>query len=187
MRFRRVVRITGQAPDARPPVNATLALDADFPALLATHRGIVLKIAASYTQTREDRADLAQDIAMQAWQARASFDPARTFSTWLYRVALNVAISWQRRERHRRHEALDEEAQAQLTGALDVDAEAREQLALVQRAMASLTDVDRALLLLHLEGCSHRESAEVLGTSEGNVATRLNRIKSHLRREVADA
>jgi len=168
-------------------VTAAIALTPDFQASLAAHRGIVLKIAATYARSPEDRADLAQDIAMQLWQAWPDYDATRAFATWMYRVALNVAISWQRRERHRRHEVLDEDAQAQLTGALDVDAEAREQLALVQRAMASLTDVDRALLLLHLEGCSHRESAEVLGTTEGNVATRLNRIKSHLRREVADA
>jgi RNA polymerase sigma-70 factor (ECF subfamily) len=168
-------------------VTAAIALSSEFQALLAAHRGIVLKVAASYARSPEDRADLAQDIAMQLWQAWPAYDASRTFSTWMYRVALNVAISWQRRETHRRHEALDDDAQAQLTGALDVDVEAREQLALVQRAMRSLSEVDRALLLLHLEGCSHRESAEVLGTTEGNVATRLNRIKSHLRREVADA
>ncbi|MCC8363810.1 sigma-70 family RNA polymerase sigma factor [Lysobacter sp. A6] len=168
-------------------MTAAIALTLDFQASLAAHRGIVLKIAATYARSPEDRADLAQDIAMQLWQAWPGYDAARNVATWMYRVALNVAISWQRRERHRRHDALDDDAQAHLAGALDVDVEAREQLALVQRAMASLTDVDRALLLLHLEGCSHRESAEILGTTEGNVATRLNRIKSHLRREVADA
>jgi RNA polymerase sigma-70 factor (ECF subfamily) len=169
-------------------VTATLALSPDFQSLLAAHRGIVLKVAATYARSREDRADLAQDIAMQLWQAWPAYDASRAFATWMYRVALNVAISWQRRERHRRHEPLeDDDAHAQLAGALDVDVEVREQLDLVQRAMASLGEVDRALLLLHLEGCSHRESAEVLGTTEGNVATRLNRIKTHLRREVADA
>ena len=169
-------------------MTATLALSPDFQSLLAAHRGIVLKVAATYARSPEDRADLAQDIAMQLWQAWPAYDASRAFATWMYRVALNVAISWQRRERHRRHEALDDEdTHAQLAGALDVDVEVREQLSLVQRAMASLGEVDRALLLLHLEGCSHRESAEVLGTTEGNVATRLNRIKTHLRREVADA
>jgi RNA polymerase sigma-70 factor, ECF subfamily len=169
-------------------VTATLALSPDFQSLLAAHRGIVLKVAATYARSREDRADLAQDIAMQLWQAWPAYDASRAFATWMYRVALNVAISWQRRERHRRHETLEDgDAHAQLAGALDVDVEVREQLDLVQRAMASLGEVDRALLLLHLEGCSHRESAEVLGTTEGNVATRLNRIKTHLRREVADA
>lgn len=188
MRFRRVARITGQATrEDRPPVNAPLAIDADVPTLLAAHRGIVMKIAASYARSPEDRADLAQDIAMQAWQARASFDPTRTFSTWLYRVALNVAISWQRRERHRAHVALDDEHH-EVVGDHDVDAEAREQLDFLQRAMQSLNAIDRALLVLHLEGCSHRESAEVLGTTEGNVATRLNRIRTHLRRQAgADA
>jgi RNA polymerase sigma-70 factor (ECF subfamily) len=169
-------------------VTATLALSPDFQSLLAAHRGIVLKVAATYARSPEDRADLAQDIAMQLWQAWPAYDASRAFATWMYRVALNVAISWQRRERHRRHEPLeDDDSHAQLAGALDVDVEVREQLDLVQRAMASLGEVDRALLLLHLEGCSHRESAEVLGTTEGNVATRLNRIKTHLRREVADA
>jgi RNA polymerase sigma-70 factor (ECF subfamily) len=165
----------------------TAALPPDFQTLLAAHRGIVLKVAATYARAPEDRADLAQDIAMHLWQAWPAYDATRTFSTWLYRVALNVAISWQRRERHRRHESLEEDDDAQLAGALDVDVETRQQLDLVQRAMSTLGHLDRALLLLHLEGCSHRESAEVLGTTEGNVATRLNRIKSHLRREVADA
>ncbi len=163
-------------------MTATLALSPDFQTLLAAHRGIVLKVAATYARSPEDRADLAQDIAMQLWQAWPAYDPARAFPTWMYRVA----ISWQRRERHRRHDTLEAD-DAQGVGALDVDVETRQQLDLVQRAMARLGDVDRALLLLHLEGCSHRESAEVLGTTEGNVATRLNRIKTHLRREVADA
>lgn len=168
--------------------NVTAAFPADFASLLAAHRGIVLKVAASYARTPEDRADLAQDIAMQLWQAWPAYDPARTFSTWMYRVALNVAISWQRRETHRRHEPLDEAAHDGIAGALDVDVEARERLELLQRAMASLGAIDRALLLLHLDGCSHRESADVLGTSEGNVATRLGRIKTQLRRHVgADA
>lgn len=163
------------------------AQPADVMTLLAAHRGIVRKIAASYARTPDDRADLAQDIAMQVWQARASYDPARRFSTWLYRVALNVAISHQRRERHRRHAPL-EEAHDTLVGAQDVDAEAREQLEHLHRAMQALSPIDRALLVLHLDGCSHRESADVLGTTEGNVATRLNRIKIQLRRNVgADA
>ena len=178
--FRQATVTTATVPDAIPATP-------DFQAQLAAHRGIVLKVAATYARSPEDRADLAQDIAMQLWQAWPAYDATRAFATWMYRVALNVAISWQRRERHRRHEALDDGAQAHIAGALDVDAEAREQLERVQRAMARLGDIDRALLLLHLDGCSHRESAEVLGTTEGNVATRLNRIKTHLRREVADA
>jgi RNA polymerase sigma-70 factor, ECF subfamily len=162
----------------------TLAADPRlaFQALVAAHRGIIGKVAASYCRDPHDRADLAQDIALQLWRAWPGYAPDRPFSTWMYRVALNVAISHARRQSGRGvAESLDEGHEA-LQGEADVDAEQREQLALVQRAMRALGDFDRALLLLHLEGCSHRESGEVLGITEGNVATRLGRIRQQLRR-----
>lgn len=152
----------------------------DFQSLMAAHRGILLKISASYCRSPEDRADLAQEMSLQLWRAWPSFQPGRRFSTWMYRIALNVAISQLRRQ-PQAHDTLDDD-HAQLVGAMDVDVERREQLELVQSAMQSLGALDRALLVLHLEGCSHRESGEVLGISEGNVATRLGRIKQHLRR-----
>jgi RNA polymerase sigma-70 factor (ECF subfamily) len=158
-----------------------------FEDLLAAHRGIVLKIAASYRRLPEDRADLVQDILLQLWRARGSFDPARAaFSTWMYRVALNVAISQARGAAVRTgHEPLDASHES-LVGAEDVDAAATQQLALVQQAMQSLGSLDRALLVLHLEGCSHREIGEVMGISESNAATRLGRIRQHLRRHAGD-
>jgi RNA polymerase sigma-70 factor, ECF subfamily len=155
---------------------------AGFESLLAAHRGILIKVAASYCRHPDDRADLVQDIVLALWRAFPSFRAQQPFSTWMYRVALNVAISQQRRDRVRSgHETLDDR-HAAVVGAGDVDAEYREQLALVEQAMASLGALDRALLLLQLEGCSHQESSEVLGISPGNVATRLNRIRQHLRR-----
>lgn len=158
------------------------AVPADFQSLIAAHRGIILKVAASYCRNADDRADLAQEIALQLWRAWPDYERSRPFATWMYRVALNVAITQLRRERQRRHhESLDAEHET-LVGAHDVDAENHERLAIVQRAMQSLGAIDRALLLLHLEGCSHRESGEVLGMTEGNIATRLGRIKQQLRR-----
>ena len=161
--------------------------DAGFADLLAAHRGIVLKIAASYCHGAEDRADLVQDIHLQLWRAWPSYDPGRAFSTWMYRIALNVAISHRRSGGgHARPEPLDEVHEA-VVGAHDVDAGARQQLALVERAMRDLGPLDRALLVLHLEGCSHREVGEVMGISESNAATRLGRIRQHLRRQVGGA
>lgn len=169
-----------------PSVSAIAAKSDDFQSLLAAHRGIVLKIAASYCYDAEDRADLAQDIGLQLWRAWPSYDRSRPFPTWMYRVALNVAISHRRGERHRHlHEPIEEQHE-QLVGASDVDAVGRERLAIVQRAMRALGAVDRALLLLNLEGCSHREVGEVLGISESNAATRLGRIRQQLR-QVAGA
>lgn len=166
----------------------TATTAAEFEPLIAAHRGVILKIAASYSRNAEDRADLAQDIALALWRAWPGYDRARPFATWMYRVALNVAISQLRRDdgRHGVHESLDERHEA-LVGATDVDAETRERLAIVHAAMRALSPLDRALLLLHLDGVGHRDSAEVLGTSESNVATRLGRIRQQLRRTAAAA
>ena len=183
--FSALERITPQVPSKPSAVSIASTIEAepaDFQSLIAAHRGIILKVAASYCRNADDRADLAQEIALQLWRAWPGYERSRPFSTWMYRVALNVAITQRRRERqHRRHEPLTDAHEA-LVGAHDVDAETHERLAIVQRAMQALGGIDRALLLLHLEGCSHRESGEVLGMTEGNVATRLGRIKQQLRR-----
>lgn len=169
---------TVETPVTRNPASA----DADtFQKLLAQHRGIVMKVAASYCCDRDDRADLAQDIALQLWRAWPSYDRSRPFPTWMYRVALNVAISHRRSAQQRRGDEPLGEEHEHLVGCGDVDAIDGEQMAIVQRAMQSLGRIDRALLLLHLEGCSHRETGEVLGISESNAATRLTRIRQQLR------
>jgi len=155
----------------------------EFTARVDAHRGILFKVAASYGRSAEDRADLIQDITLQLWRAWPGYDRSRPFATWMYRIALNVAITQQRRMRPlAAHEPLGDE-HAERVGLDDVDAEDRERLALVQRAMRALGALDRALLLLHLDGCGHREIGEVLGIREGNVATRLGRIKQQLRRQ----
>lgn len=162
------------ADDARSP--------AAFERLLAAHRGILLKVAASYAFDRDERADLVQDIALQLWRAWPGYDAARPFPTWMYRIALNVAISHRRSARLRPPHEDIADAHEHLPGARDVEADGRDELATVQRAMRALAPLDRALLLLHLEGCSHREAGEVLGLSETNAATRLGRVRQQLRR-----
>lgn len=154
---------------------------AHFAALLAQHRGIVLKIARGYCAHQEDRLDLIQEISVQAWDAFDGFDPARArFSTWLYRVALNVAISQLRRQqlRQRHHAVLDEAALAADDGA---PAEHRHTLRQLEAAIRELPALDRALMLLHLDDHDHRQIAEILGISSANVSTRLHRLRQQLR------
>jgi len=169
------------------PAPSTRTDTTNFELQLGKHPGIVLKVAASYARDPDDRADLAQEIRLQLWRAWPSYQAERPFSTWMYRIALNVAISHRRRD-HERHrlDVLDETHDG-LVGEPDVDAETRQRLGLVQRAMQDFGALDRALLLLHLEGCSHRESGEVLGISETNAATRLGRIRQQLRRIAGDS
>jgi len=152
-----------------------------FQALLAQHWGIVLKVAYSYGRSAEDRDDLAQEIALQLWRSFPRYDESRKFSTWMYRVALNVAISdWRR---HGKQEpalvSIDGNEAIQLVA--PPTPEPDERIAALNHLIAELDPLNRALLLLYLEERPYREIAEVLGISETNVATKINRLKQRIR------
>ena len=153
-----------------------------FGELLERHRKIVFKVANTYAWNADDRADLSQDIAAQLWHAFPGYDPERPFSTWMYRIALNVGISHVRsqeqRDRHTvpldevRHDAADERG---------TDFEADDSVRALQRVAAALDPLNRALLLLYLEDRSAREIGEILGLSESNVTTKISRLKQRIR------
>lgn len=155
----------------------------EFEALLEEHRGIVFKLAYAYSRDAGEREDLVQEICLQLWRAFPRYDPRRRFSTWMYRVALNTVISSARARR------LREERSATLTESLTADVphpshpvDGRFDL---WRAVHRLGELDRALLVLYLDDRSHREIADVLGLSETNVGTKLNRLKLKMRRDLA--
>lgn len=160
-------------------------LHARFNALLQQHCGIVLKVAASYCRDPDDRADLAQDIATHLWRAFPSYDPHRRFSTWMYRIALNVAISDLRSRRHAPGEVLDVGTLVDSIADPHARDPAREhQLTALYTFIAQLPRLERALMLLYLDDHSYREIADVLGISETNVATKLSRLKARIRAEL---
>lgn len=153
---------------------------ARFESQLETHRKILFKVVGAFTWHPEDSQDLAQEITVQLWRAFPKYDERRTFSTWMYQVALNVAISWSRKAtlRSRHHapaEALDGVPASEPGGA---DSQA------LYNLIESLDELNRALLLLYIEERSHAEIGEILGISPANVATKINRLKHRLRLEV---
>lgn len=153
---------------------------ARFESLLGRHRGIVFKVAHAYCRHAEDRRDLEQEIAAHLWKAFPKYDPARSFPTWMYRIALNVAISFVRGVARRPPPVpLDDTAVA----APDV-AEPDDRVRALHRFLDRLDHLNRALLLLHLDDHSYRDIADVLGISETNVGTKLNRLKQRLRDEL---
>ena len=156
---------------------------AAFGTLLQQHAGIVFKIARSYARGAEDRADLAQEIAAQLWHAWPKYDPARSFSTWMYRIALNVAIGHLRQqELRRRHGAVPlDDALHDVADANAPDPEQAQHLRLLQGFIARQPPLDRALLLLYLDDRPQREIAEILGISESNVSTKIGRLKQRIR------
>lgn len=159
-----------------------------FESLLHEHRKIVFKVAGLYSRSAADRDDLAQEIATQLWRSFGSYDEGRAkFSTWLYRIALNVAISQARRRPEAdRFEPLDAHHLETVGGGEGI-AEADERLAVLHAFIGRLDPLNRALILLYLEDRSYAEIAEVLGLSETNVATKLGRIRQRLRGQVAAA
>lgn len=157
-----------------------------FADVLQRHAGIVFKVANTYARLPEDRADLAQEIAAQLWHAWPKYDPARSVSTWMYRVALNVAISHVRVQAVRqRHDMVPlDDGLHDLVDAAAPDHESEQHLRLLQAFIARQPPLDRALLLLYLDERPQREIAEILGISEANVSTKVGRLKQRLRDEL---
>jgi RNA polymerase sigma factor (sigma-70 family) len=165
---------------------ATLAgvdADARFAELIERHRGIVVKVAAMYCRNRADREDVAQEIVTQLWRAYPKYDATRTFSTWMYRIALNVAISFVRTNSvHVRHAvALDDRHDVEDSSTSEDDERVRSLYAFIEQ----LDALNRALLLLYLDEHSYRDIAVILGITETNVATKISRLKQRFAREVA--
>jgi len=159
-----------------------------FLALVETHRRILYKIAATYGRTAADRQDLAQEIVLALWRSFERYDDGRPFATWMYRVALNVAISASRSEGLRRRAlAADGETILELVPADPGRAALEEEIRILHEAIAGLHELDRAIVLLHLEGERYDAIGLVLGLSESNVGTRLGRIKERLRRSLEAA
>ena len=148
---------------------------------METHQRALLKVCWAYGSTSHDRDDLLQEMASRLWSAYGRYDPERKFSTWMYRIALNVAIDWSRRQRRLRKETTTLQEAAIIDNSDASDKERNEQLADLRELLDQQNEPDRAILFLHLESYTHREIGEVIGLSESNVGTRLSRIKASLR------
>ena len=162
----------------------TGAAQREFAELLERHRGLVVKVAAMYARAAADRADLAQDIAVQLWRAWPRYDRTRPLTTWMYRIALNVAISWVRSQAVRLRHAAPPDQLDDVADERAADPEIQRRLRALEAFIHQQAPLDRALLLLQLEERGQREIAEILGLSETNVSTKLHRLKQRLRAEL---
>lgn len=154
----------------------TETLHARFVALLSEHGRMLRQVANAYGRSGADRSDLEQEMVVQLWAAFPRYQPERRFSTWMYRVALNVAISFARR-----HRDLAPLEAAASTAAPEGLSERDGRLRTLEEFVSTLPPMERALVLLYLDERNQREIAEVLGISESNVSTRIHRIKGRLR------
>ena len=149
--------------------------------LIRVNEGIIFKICNSYCNNETDRQDLAQEIIYQLLKSYHSFNDSYKFSTWMYRVALNVAISFYRKNKKDNKIELTEEHVEHEDSNGDV-VELENNLVMLHRFINEMKELDKALMLLYLESKSYKEIAEIIGITETNVATKISRIKETLRK-----
>ncbi|MBU2973546.1 MULTISPECIES: RNA polymerase sigma factor [Zobellia] len=155
-------------------------LEHQFVTELENNQNIVHKVCTLYTNDRDSHNDLFQEITIQLWKAYPKFRGESKFSTWMYRVALNTAITLYRKSK-RRIQTQDYESVIFKIKADEYDATQEEQLKLMYKAVKQLGDIDKALVFLYLEDKDYREISETLGITEVNARVKMNRIKTKLR------
>src|SRR5882724_11075764 len=152
-------------------------------AWLGEHGSSVVKVARAYTLTSDECQDLAQEILLQAWRSLPNFQGKASAATWFYRVALQTAMNWHRKDKPRRlRQQPLVEVQAIAREGVDCaeQAQQRDTVEQLYQAIHQLPKTDAALVLLYLDELSYPEMAEVLGISESNVGVKLNRAKKAL-------
>ena len=154
--------------------------EAAFLEQLERHRGIPRKVAGAYCRNPADREDCVAEIVAQLWRSYPRYDPTKTFSTWAWRIAVNVAISFYRRGRTEAERAVPVEGDA-FERIASPEPEPSEPLERLYALVARLDEFDRALVVLYLDDRPYAEIADVLGITQTNVATKLGRIKLRMR------
>ncbi len=149
--------------------------------VIQAHKGIIYKVANAYCKDAEDRNDLVQEIMVQLWKSFDNYNERFKYSTWIYQIALNVAISFYRKESRRQQ--LANPINESILNYTDtaVHDETEENISILHQFIAELKELDKALMLLYLEEKSYKEIAEIIGITETNVATKLGRIKASIK------
>ncbi len=145
------------------------AQDVEFETLLGNNHAALVRLARHYSSPA-DWQDLLQEMHLQLWRSLASFDGRSARATWVYRVALNTALSHRRKPNHQ-HQSLEPLAERGDAG-VPID-----ELSLLEKFLAALDPIQRAVLLLDLEGMEREQIADVLGLSANAVAIRMTRLR----------
>ena len=148
---------------------------AEFLKLIEKHQGILYKVSRIYMDSDQDQEDLRQEIVYQLWKSYEKFKGNSQFSSWMYRVAVNTAITYFKKDKKR----IDK---AELDAQLDIKLEEQDlteesKLAHFYRAVKKLNKIEKAIILFFIEGLSHKEIASNLGLTEVNTRVKLNRTK----------
>lgn len=155
-------------------------MEKEFLEIIRVNQGIIHKVCNIYTDNEEDRSDLFQEILAQLWKSFASFRNESKFTTWMYRVALNTAITSFKKNRRQpgfSHLSPENFQLSDDSSSQELD----ENVALLRQAVAKLTGIEKSIILLYLENKEYEEIAEITGITQNYVRVKMNRIKKKLK------
>lgn len=153
-----------------------------FISIIRDNRKLIFKICYSYCINHENRKDLEQEIFIQLWKSFQKYDGRVKISTWIYRIALNTAISFYRNDCKVNGNGLQiDESIISLSDTDDDSLELKENISLLYQFIDQLKAFDKAIILLYLDDNKHKDISEILGITETNVATKISRIKRILK------
>ncbi|NML71970.1 sigma-70 family RNA polymerase sigma factor [Chryseobacterium sp. RP-3-3] len=159
-------------------------LEKTFVDFFKPNQRLIHKICRIYTDNVEDHEDLFQEITVQLWRSFPGFKGEAKFSTWMYRVALNTAMTLFRKPKKRELKHADVDVSS-----LKIEYEAYEdnehKLKKMYKAIYELSDVEKALIMMYLEDKPYKEIGEILGITEGNARVKMNRAKNNLRSKIS--
>lgn len=154
-------------------------MEKEFVALINLHRGLIYKVCHLYGRDRGDQEDLFQEIVLQIWKAFPTFRNESRITTWMYRIALNTAISYFRKEKRMPGSQTLSSQELQMP-----DLDTNEDLEILHQAIQHLTQVEKAMIILYLDEKSYQEIADIMGITLSNVGVKINRIKTKLEKIV---
>ena len=154
-----------------------------FLSVIETNKGIIYKVANSFCRNIDDRKELAQEIILKLWKSFETYNEQFKHTTWIYRISLNVAISFYRKEKSR--SKINAPLSENIFNIADLESNknAEQNAFFLAQFLSELKELDRASMLLYLEERSHKEIAEIIGITETNVATKIGRIKTILKQK----
>jgi len=155
-------------------------LEKEFLQIITENQGIIHKVCSIYCDMEEDRRDLFQEILVQLWKSFPSFRYESKFSTWMYRVALNTAITSFKKDKRQPDKTGISYENLQLAEEL-YDTRTEEQIKMLNQAVSQLSGIEKSIILLFLEDKKYEEIAEITGITQNYVRVKMNRIKKKLK------